>query len=110
MPPIKKHNLFSGLPAAQKREVFRPLQKGKGFKIERIVSSGQSTPKGKWFYSKMAEWVIVLKGRARLRFEGKPESFAMKTGDYVFIPAKTRHRVEWTPAGQKTVWLAVHVK
>jgi cupin 2 domain-containing protein len=29
-------------------------------------------------------------------------------GDYVFIPARKRHRVEWTEPQQPTVWLAVH--
>jgi cupin 2 domain-containing protein len=33
---------------------------------------------------------------------------AMGAGDYVFIPARKRHRVEWTEPQQPTVWLAVH--
>ncbi len=32
----------------------------------------------------------------------------MRPGDYVLIPARKRHRVEWTDPGQKTVWLALH--
>ena len=31
----------------------------------------------------------------------------MGPGDWVNIPARVRHRVEWTDPKQKTVWLAV---
>ncbi|MFA6599493.1 MAG: cupin domain-containing protein [Candidatus Omnitrophota bacterium] len=110
MANIKKHSIFFQLPAAKKREVFQVLQKGKGFNIERIVSCGQATPEGQWLCSKAAEWVIVQRGRARLRFKGAREPIELKAGDYVFIPGKTCHRVEWTHPERKTVWLAVHIK
>lgn len=109
MPKIKScKNLFSKLPAAKTCEVFQALAKGKGFKIERIVSLGQATPEGKWLCSKSSEWVIVLRGRARLSLKGTSKPLDLKPGDHVFIPAKTCHRVEWTHPRQKTVWLAVH--
>ena len=31
----------------------------------------------------------------------------MVPGDYLHIPARTLHRVEWTSADESTVWLAV---
>jgi cupin 2 domain-containing protein len=105
---IKSRNIFSGLPAAKKREMFQLLQKEKGLKIERIVSQGQATPEGKWLCAKAEEWVIVLRGRARLLFKGSCEKLDLRAGDYVFIPGRTCHRVDWTHPGQKTVWLAVH--
>ena len=101
-------NIFSGLPAAKKREDFKVLLKGKGLKIERIVSRGQATPEGKWLCSKAAEWVIVLRGRARLLFKESCKKLDLKTGDYVFIPGHTCHRVDWTHPRKKTVWLAIH--
>jgi cupin 2 domain-containing protein len=52
--------------------------------------------------------VIVLKGSATLQFEHEPAARALSAGDYVFIPARKRHRVEWTEPQQPTVWLAVH--
>lgn len=30
-------------------------------------------------------------------------------GDYIFLPAHTRHRINWTAPGKATVWLAVHI-
>ena len=52
---------------------------------------------------------MVLKGRARLSFKDTQEKIRLKSGDHVFIPAHTLHRVDWTPPNQKTVWLAVHM-
>jgi cupin 2 domain-containing protein len=106
---IKNHNVFCRLPPVKKRESFRTLLKTRGVKIERIVSRGQATSPGKWLCSKTGEWVMVLRGDARLLFEGERKSQNLKAGDYVWIPAKTRHRVEWTHPKRKTVWLAVHV-
>lgn len=109
MVKVKIKNIFSGLPAARKREVFQVLHKRKGFKIERIVSRGQATPKGKWLCSQAVEWVMVLRGRARLLFKGARTSLGLKAGDFVLVPANACHRVEWTHPRQKTVWLAVHM-
>ena len=109
MPRIKRGNLFSKLPEAKDREAFQALQKGKGFKIERIVSRGQATPEGKWLHSKTAEWVILLRGRASLCSRGVRKKIDLTVGDYVLIPANTYHCVDWTASGQKTVWLAVHL-
>jgi cupin 2 domain-containing protein len=108
MQKIHCRNLFADLPGAKTREVFQTLAKGKGFKIERIISRGQVTPEGKWLCSKAAEWVILLRGRARLLFKGSRTKVSLKAGDSVFIPANTSHRVDWTDPGRKTVWLAVH--
>jgi cupin 2 domain-containing protein len=104
---IKINNIFDNLPASRKREAFRVLARGRYFRIERIVSCGQATPKNKWLCERTAEWVIVLKGRARLLFEGNKRKIYLKPGDYVFIPSGERHRVDWTHPRQKTVWLAL---
>ncbi len=51
------------------------------------------------------EWVIVLKGAARLQFEdGMVE---MRAGDFINIPANKKHRVDWTMPDEPTVWLGV---
>ena len=60
------------------------------------------------FLTAWNEWVIVLKGSATLQFEQEPAARSLGVGDYVFIPARKRHRVEWTEPQQPTVWLAVH--
>jgi cupin 2 domain-containing protein len=76
-------------------------------RIERIVSRGHSSQPGFWYDQTDNEWVVLLSGRARLLFEGEPDPISLGPGDYLDIPAHTRHRVEWTDPDQDTVWLAV---
>ena len=100
--------MLAGLPKFSKNEHFKILFRSKNLKIERIVSYGQKTPPGKWLKQGKAEWVAVLKGRAKVLFKGVRKPVSLKTGDTLFIPAKTLHRVEWTRPRKPTVWLAVH--
>jgi cupin 2 domain-containing protein len=51
---------------------------------------------------------LVLKGAARLRFEGDELLVEMRPGDFVNIPAHQRHRVEWTTPDEPTIWLAIY--
>lgn len=104
------NNIFSNLPAVRAREVFQILAQERNFKIERIVSRGQKTPEGQWLCEPVPEWVMVLKGRARIAFKYSQKKIFLKPGDHFFIPAKKFHRVEWTDPRQRTVWLAVHGK
>jgi cupin 2 domain-containing protein len=77
-------------------------------RIEKIVSTGQASPDGFWYDQPQAEWVVLLRGRARLRFEDEVEARSLVSGDVVDITPHRRHRVEWTAADEPTVWLAVH--
>ncbi len=101
-------NLLRDLPDASEGEVTQELVRDGGMKIERIVSSGQSSPEGFWYDQETSEWVIVLSGRAGLEIEGEDEILEMGPGDYVDLPAHCRHRVAWTAEGEPTVWLAIH--
>ena len=89
-------------------EDFAEILGRPGLKIERIVSHGHASPPGFWYDQPQNEWVIVLKGSAGLRIEDEAGERALAAGDYVFIPAGKRHRVEWTGELEPTVWLAVH--
>jgi cupin 2 domain-containing protein len=100
-------NIFSGIREQIPEETFETIIKTDQFKIERIISSGQSTGKGKWYDQDVDEWVILLKGSAGLLFESNKEEIIMKPGDYINIPAHQKHRVEWTDLKEETIWLAV---
>jgi len=102
-----KTNVFTGLPTVLPEEVFTILLDRPGLRIERIVSQGQASPPGFWFDQAQCEWVMVLQGAARLRFEGEDQVVDMAPGDCVDIPAHRRHRVEWTTPNEPTIWLAV---
>ena len=76
-------------------------------RIERIVSTGQSSAPGFWYDQDEVEWVLLLSGAAGLRFEDEDDTRELRPGDHAFIEAHRRHRVEWTTDGVSTVWLAV---
>jgi cupin 2 domain-containing protein len=101
-------NIFSGIKNQSPEEIFETIIKTNQFKIERIISSRQSTDNEKWYDQDLDEWVILLKGSAGLLFESNNERIIMKPGDYVSIPAHQKHRVEWTDPKEETIWLAVH--
>jgi cupin 2 domain-containing protein len=101
-------NLYSDLPADAGAEQVIELLSRPGLRIERIVSSGQASPAGFWYDQPQGEWVVVLSGEARVRFEDEPCSRTLRQGDFVDIAAHRRHRVDWTRPDVPTVWLAVH--
>lgn len=101
-------NLFEGLPLDRQNEHVLSLVETANVRIERIVSFGQASPPGFWYDQAEAEWVLVLAGRAGLRFEDEPEPRVLRAGDFVSIPARRRHRVDWTQEDAATIWLAVH--
>jgi cupin 2 domain-containing protein len=106
---VRRGNLLTGLPpAAQEDEQIERLVEQPGVRIERIVSTGQASPPGFWYDQPDDEFVVLLAGAARLRFEADDLSLDLRSGDRVEIPAHARHRVDWTQADPPTVWLAVH--
>lgn len=107
---LKHGNIYSKIPSAKDKEIFQTLAVNKKLKIERIVSQGQVTEKGKWLKEAHDEWVIILKGAGKLRFRNNNHLIKLKAGDHLLIPKNTSHRVEWTPAREKTIWLAVHAR
>ncbi len=100
-------NIFKDIPTNLPEELFTLLLENKNVRIERIVSEGQGTPAGEWYDQLQNEWVIVLQGEAVIEYENAAQR-TLTVGDFVFIPAHTRHRVAWTIATQQTVWLAIH--
>jgi len=62
-------NLLSNLPQNLPEELTTVLQEANGVRIERIVSAGHKSPEGFWYDQPENEWVMVLKGAARLQFE-----------------------------------------
>jgi len=101
------NNIFAALPENLTAEVFEKLVDSDNVSIERIVSKGHTSPESDWYDQDNNEWVMMLKGEAKLVFENEPELY-LKAGAYINIPAHTRHRVSWTAPNQETIWLAVH--
>jgi len=103
-------NLLTELPDSPSTgEQFLPLWQRPGLRVERIVSHGHTTPEGQWYDQDADEWVLVVRGAARLRIEGRDDLVELREGDWLLLPAHCRHRVEWTMPEGPTIWLAIHV-
>jgi cupin 2 domain-containing protein len=107
MPIIE--NIFSKIPEQVPDELFQTLLSNKQIKIERIISKGQSSSVNNWYDQIQDEWIILLEGQAKLQFENNTTLLNLNPGDYLFIPAHSKHRVHWTDPTITTIWLAIHI-
>lgn len=98
-------NVFEELPAQVPKELVQILTQKGEVRIERIVSYGHSSADGFWYDQPQHEWVLLLKGAARLQLED--DMVEMRPGDFINLPAHKKHRVDWTTPDEATVWLAV---
>jgi len=102
-------NIFAEIPEQLPQELVEEIAAGEQVRVERIVSKGHISSPDFWYDQHSDEWVILFAGAARLRFADCEEPVLLKSGDHIFIPAHSRHRVEWTHPDQPTIWLAVFI-
>ena len=100
-----KNSIFENIPTNLPQELFEKILIHKNIRIERIISQGHRSLPNEWYDQKQNEWVMLIKGKAKLEFEN--EIIDLKDGDYINIPARKRHRVLWTTPDCKTIWLAI---
>ena len=89
-------------------EIFDTILNEKSFFIERIITNGQCTPEDTWLSQARAEFVMLLKGEARLRFRSDNSFVNLKAYEYIVIPPNCEHRVDWVSENEEVIWLAVH--
>lgn len=99
-------NLLINLPPRQDAEREDILLAGASPRLTRILSWGQASPPGFWYGQDQDEWALRVAGRARQRFDDPEESRELAPGDHVLIPARHRHRGDWTDPARVCVWLA----
>ena len=95
-------NIFDDIPQHLPKELVQTLFQAANVRIERIISHGHASPVDFWYDQPQHEWVVVLKGAARLQFEDR--MVEVKPGDFVNIK---KHRADWTMPDEPTVWLGV---
>ncbi|MGB1226754.1 MAG: cupin domain-containing protein [Poseidonibacter sp.] len=100
-----KKNVFENIIIDKSKEQFFELLKNDNIKIEKIVSNGQSSPINFWYEQEKNEFVLILKGNAIIEYENS--ELILEEGDYINIPAFTKHRVKYTNKQKSTIWLAV---
>jgi len=106
LPDIK--NIYSPAFGDKNAETIETLISRNNIRVERIISNGQASPGGFWYDQAEDEWVILLKGIAELEFEND-QTLELAEGDYILIPAHTRHRVRSTSTDPICIWLAVFI-
>lgn len=94
-------NLFALPPLPLPDELVTVLAENKQIRIERIVSTGQTSP---WYDQEQSEFVALLQGRAELLFDSG-KTIALTAGDTLVIPPHQRHRVSYTSTEPPCVWL-----
>jgi cupin 2 domain-containing protein len=97
-------NIFDFNIPSKDKEHFLTLLNHKNVTIKQIISNTLKTPQT--FCNQESEWVIVLKGCAKLEIDG--DVYKLKAGDYIHIPANTKHTLLKTK--KIVVWLAVYIK
>jgi cupin 2 domain-containing protein len=102
---MEPQNIFSSIPQNLSIEVFQTLLSSDAIGIERIISKGHQSERDFWYDQDQNEWILLLKGAARLEFTDKVLN--LNPGDYVNIPAHEKHRVDWTTPDEETIWLAI---
>lgn len=98
-------NLLDVLPSTSNNEIFVDLLKNDNTHIEKIISYGQVTPIDEPYIQSHDEWVVVLKGMAKLRLDNN--DYILDEGEHLFIPKNTKHWVTYTE--NPTIWLALHL-
>ncbi|AJI47536.1 cupin domain-containing protein [Francisella philomiragia] len=98
-------NLFDVIPSTSNNEIFVDLLKNDNTHIEKIISYGQVTPIDEPYIQSHDEWVVVLKGMAKLRLDNN--DYILDEGEHLFIPKNTKHWVTYTE--NPTIWLALHL-
>lgn len=83
-------------------EFFQTLLKKENIEIKKIISNTLKTPQT--FKSNKNEFVILLKGCAKLKINNQIKK--LKSGDYLFIPANTKHILLKTK--KTAIWLAIY--
>lgn len=88
-------------------EVFEDLLHSENIQIERIVTLKPYSKPGEWYDQEKDEWVLLLQGEAELEFS-EEKKLQLKAGDYIFIPARKKHRINHSSPNKKCIWLAIH--
>lgn len=104
--PDKVNNIFDIPAELPPQEQFETLLKKDGIFIEKVVSTGQITPPGEWYDQEREEWLIVLQGEGELSYEDSSR-IKLTVGDYLYIPAHQKHRVEYTSTQPPCIWLTI---
>lgn len=99
-------NFLDNIPNASKNEIFQTILENENVKIERIISYGQTTPKEDWYDQNEDEFVLILEGEAKIKYDDD-SLYHLTKWDSLYIKANQKHQVIYT--SNPTVWLAIFI-
>jgi cupin 2 domain-containing protein len=102
MGELQRGRLGVGSDAPDHGERMEVLGSLGGVTVEHILSGELEAPVD--YDQDHDEWVLVLEGAATLDVAG--DRLSLRTGDWLLLPAGTRHVLQATEPG--TRWLALH--
>lgn len=100
------NNIFKLPQDLPQQELFEVLLSDQKVLIERVISTGQVTPPEEWYDQDRNEWLIVLQGEGELSYEDGSR-IKLTVGNYLYIPARQKHRVEYTTTEPPCIWLTI---
>lgn len=99
-------NIFNLPSRPLSEEHISILSASEGMRIERIVSTGQTSG---WYNQDENEFVSLLQGEAELTWEDGSKT-RLSSGDFITIPSNKLHRVSYTSCEPACIWLCVFWK
>ena len=96
-------NLFDLPRQLPPEELTETLLDSHALRIERIVSTGQTSD---WYDQKEDEYIVLLQGLAELEYDDGT-TLRVKAGDTLLIPAHKKHRVSYTSEQPPCIWLCM---
>ena len=99
-------DLLRDLMGDCQEEIFQILVQSGPLRIERIISTGQSSPPRFWYDQHEHEFVLVVQGAAVVAFEDGRQ-VPLQVGGWLHIEPHQKHRVVSTSENPQTIWLAV---
>ena len=114
-------NIFDLKDLSEKEEVVKILTENENVRIEKIISTGQTTD---WQESDKNEFVILIQGEAEIEyFENKNfekneniienqrntnnKKLQLTKGDTILINKGERHRVSYTSKNPCCIWICI---
>ena len=103
----KVFNFLDNISKDSNDEIFETVISNDKVKIERIISYGQTTPKDYWYDQDEDEFVLILKGSAKIQYDDGT-IYTLNINDSLYIPVHQKHQVIYT--SNPTIWIAHFIK
>lgn len=113
-------NIFEIENFSKNEEIVEILEKNENIKIEKIISTGQTTD---WMIQDEDEFVFLVQGNAEIEFEIEDKSVEFQNiknkkikkvkltkGDTIIIKSGEKHRVSYTSIEPYCIWFCVFYK